>query len=161
MIYGYPHAAISRAYANINDFTYRPAPFGQEESRVAVARYYERRNVSISPAQILLTASTSEAYSLLFKLFCNSGDEILAPLPSYPLFEYLAALESARVVPYRLVYDGSWYIDCTSLRQQISPRTRAVAVVNPNNPTGSFLKKSEAEELMDVAREYSLPIISD
>jgi alanine-synthesizing transaminase len=157
----YPHAAISRAYANINDFAYRPAPFGQEGSRVAVARYYERRNISISPAQILLTASTSEAYSLLFKLFCNSGDEILAPLPSYPLFEYLAGLESARVVPYRLVYDGSWYIDFTSLRQQISPRTRALVVVNPNNPTGSFLKKSEAEELADVTREYSLPIISD
>jgi alanine-synthesizing transaminase len=157
----YPNAAISRAYANINDFVYRPAPFGQEDSRVAVARYYERRNISMSPAQILLTASTSEAYSLLFKLFCNSGDEILAPLPSYPLFEYLAALESARILPYRLVYDGSWYIDFTSLRQQISPRTRALVVVNPNNPTGSFLKKSEAEELADVARQYLLPIISD
>jgi alanine-synthesizing transaminase len=157
----YPHAAISRAYANIRDFSYRPDPFGQQESRLAVAQYYERRNLSISPAQILLTASTSEAYSLLFKLFCNSGDEILAPLPSYPLFEYLAALESARIVPYRLVYDGSWYVDFASLREQISPRTRALVVVNPNNPTGSFLKKAEAEELLDVARRYRVPIISD
>jgi alanine-synthesizing transaminase len=157
----YPHAAISRAYANIKDFTYCPDPFGQQESRVAVARYYERRGISILPAEILLTASTSEAYSLLFKLFCNAGDEILAPLPSYPLLEYLAALESARIVPYRLVYDGSWYIDFANLRQQISPRTRAIVVVNPNNPTGSFLKKSEADTLLDVARQYGLPIVSD
>lgn len=157
----YPHLAIGRAYANIKDFAYRPDPFGQEASRLAVARYYERRKVSISPAEILLTASTSEAYSLLFKLFCNSGDEILAPLPSYPLFEYLAASESARIVPYRLVYDGSWYIDFANLRQQISPRTRALVVVNPNNPTGSFLKRSEAEALLEVGQEYGLPIISD
>jgi aspartate/methionine/tyrosine aminotransferase len=157
----YPHLAIGRAYANIKDFAYRPDPFGQEASRLAVGRYYERRKLSISPADILLTASTSEAYSLLFKLFCNSGDEILAPLPSYPLFEYLAALESARIVPYRLVYDGSWYIDFANLREQISPRTRALVVVNPNNPTGSFLKRSEAQALLEVGQEYGLPIISD
>ncbi len=157
----YPHSAISRAYARVKDFTYRPDPFGQQDSRVAVARYYERHNVSISPGQILLTASTSEAYSVLFKLFCNSGDEVLAPLPSYPLFEYLASLESARMVPYRLVYDGSWFIDFANLRRQISPRTRAVVIVNPNNPTGSFLKKSEAETLLELAEEHELPIISD
>lgn len=157
----YPHSAIGRAYANVKDFTYRPDALGARESRLAVARYYERRNVAISPSQILLTASTSEAYSLLFKLFCNSGDEILAPLPSYPLFEYLAALESAHVVPYRLVYDGSWYIDFVHFQQQISRRTRAIVVVNPNNPTGSFLKKSEVERLLDLAQQHKLPIISD
>jgi alanine-synthesizing transaminase len=157
----YPHSAIGRAYANVKDFVYRPDPLEALESRVAVARYYERRNLAISPGQILLTASTSEAYSLLFKLFCNSGDEILVPRPSYPLFEYLAALESARIVPYRMVYDGSWYIDFANLRQQISPRTRAVVVVNPNNPTGSFLKKFEAESLHDLAQQHNVPIISD
>jgi aspartate/methionine/tyrosine aminotransferase len=157
----YPHLAISRAYASVKDFTYRPDPFGRQDSRAAVAHYYERSNIPISPGQILLTASTSEAYSVLFKLFCNSGDEILAPLPSYPLFEYLASLESARMVPYRLVYDGSWFIDFANLRRQISPRTRALVIVNPNNPTGSFLKKSEAEILLQVAEEHELPIISD
>ncbi|MFL6353720.1 MAG: pyridoxal phosphate-dependent aminotransferase [Bryobacteraceae bacterium] len=157
----YPHAAIGCAYANIKDFAYRPDPLGARESRVAVARYYEKRKISISPDHILLTASTSEAYSLLFKLFCNSGDEILVPVPSYPLLEYLAALESARIVPYRLIYDGSWYIDFGHLRRQISPRTRAVVVVNPNNPTGSFLKRCEAEPLLNIAQEHSLPIISD
>jgi alanine-synthesizing transaminase len=157
----YPHLEIGRAYANVKDFTHRPNPLGARESRRVVARYYEQRELAISPDQILLTASTSEAYSLLFKLFCNSRDEILAPLPSYPLFEYLAALESAHIVPYRLVYDGSWYIDFAHLQRQISPRTRAVIVVNPNNPTGSFLKKFEAEALLDVAQQHNLPIISD
>jgi alanine-synthesizing transaminase len=157
----YPHSAIGRAYANVKDFVYRPDPLGARESRVAVAGYYKRRNLSISPAQILLTASTSEAYSLLFKLLCDPSDEILAPFPSYPLFEYLAALESVRIVPYGLVYDGSWYIDLASLRQQISPRTRALVVVNPNNPTGSFLKRFECEALLGLAQQHDLPIISD
>jgi alanine-synthesizing transaminase len=157
----YPHSAISRAYGNIKDFTYRADPAGQQQARVAVARYYERRDVWISPDQLLLTASTSEAYSVLFKLFCNPGDEILAPLPSYPLFEYLASLESVRLVPYRVRYDGSWFIDFADLRRQVSSRTRLVITVNPNNPTGSFLKKSEAEILLEVAQERRLPIISD
>jgi alanine-synthesizing transaminase len=157
----YPHPAISRAYANIKDFTYRPDPFGQQDSRIAVARYYERRKIPVSAGQILLTASTSEAYSVFFKVFCNPGDEVLAPVPSYPLVEYLASLESAQVVPYRLVYDGSWFIDFADLRRQISPRTRAVVVVNPNNPTGSFLKKSEAEILLELAQEHNLPILCD
>ncbi len=90
---------------------------------------------------MLLTTGTSEAYALLFKLLCDPGDEILAPLPSYPLFEYLASLESIRIVPYRLRYDGSWFVDFASLREAISDRTRAILVVNPNNPTGSFLKR--------------------
>lgn len=157
----YPHLAISRAYGSINEFVYRPNPLGALESRLAVKQYYERRNVVIPPSQLLLTASTSEAYALLVKLFCNSGDEILAPCPSYPLFEYLVALESARIVPYRLVYDGGWYIDFASIRKRISPRTRALIVVNPNNPTGSFLKKTELETLIDVAQRHELPIISD
>jgi alanine-synthesizing transaminase len=157
----YPNLEIGRAYASVKDFAYRPDPLGAWESRVAVAGYYERRKFAISPAQILLTASTSEAYALLFKLFCDSGDEILVPLPSYPLFEYLAALESARIVPYRLVYDGSWYIDLANFRQRISPRTRAVVIVNPNNPTGSLLKNSEVEALLEVAQQHKVPIISD
>jgi aspartate/methionine/tyrosine aminotransferase len=158
---GYPHASIAKAYEQIRDFGYRPDPLGRFESRVAVSEYYARRNVSISPEQIFLTASTSEAYSLLFKLFSNPGDEILAPVPSYPLFEYLAALESVVVVPYRLLYDGNWFTHLADLRQRISSRTRAVIMVNPNNPTGSFWKMSEAEGILDLARERQLPIIAD
>lgn len=157
----YPFPAIARAYAAIEEFRYRPNPFGNQRSRLEVARYYERRGIVISPDQILLTASTSEAYSVLFKLLCNPGDEILVPLPSYPLFEYLASLEAVEINPYRLEYDGSWFVDFASLRQAISSRTRAIVVVNPNNPTGSFVKKSEVEILLELAERNAIPIISD
>lgn len=111
--------------------------------------------------RIVLTASTSETYALLFKMFCDAGTEILVPVPSYPLFEYLAALESLRVISYRLLYDGAWFIDWPDLLDKISSETRAIVLVNPNNPTGSFLKKQEAEELFRICRKYELPIISD
>jgi alanine-synthesizing transaminase len=157
----YPHASIARVFGGIEDVGYRPDPFGEERARIAVADYYASRGITISPRQLLLTASTSEAYSFLFKLFCDPGDEVLAPVPSYPLFEYLAALESVRIVPYRLGYDGSWFIDKPTLEQGLSPRTRAIVIVNPNNPTGSFLKKQEARELYAIAQEHQLPLISD
>lgn len=158
---GYPHHRIASVYGALHDFTYRPCPAGDPRARRAIAEYYGARAIDISPERLLLTASTSEAYALLFKLFCDPGDEVAAPLPSYPLFEYLAAFESVRIAPYRLRYDGSWFVDMASLRQSISPRTRALIVVNPNNPTGSFLKHNEAEELLRIAVEHALPIISD
>lgn len=157
----YPHAAIRNAYAQLDDFTYSPDAFGQERARTAIAELYRGRGVAVSADRLVLTASTSEAYALLFKLFADPEDEILAPVPSYPLFEYLAALESVRIVPYRLEYDGAWFTDLANLRRQIGPRTRAIVIVNPNNPTGSFLKRREAEELFDIAREHRLPLISD
>lgn len=158
---GYPHFAISRIYAGLNDFTFRPDPLGRLESRLAIVEFYKRRAISISPEQILFTGSTSEAYSFLFKLLLNPGEEVLVPAPSYPLFEYLAALDSVRIVPYRLVYDGNWFIDFMDVARQISSRTRAIVVVNPNNPTGSVLKTSEADRLFDLALQHRLPIISD
>jgi alanine-synthesizing transaminase len=157
----YPHDEIRRAYANIADFTYRPDPFGSKQARCAVAEMYAQQGIPISPDQLVLTASTSEAYALLFKLLCDPEDEVLAPAPSYPLFEFLAGLESVRIVPYRLRYEGVWRIDFTNLCEQISSRTRAVVIVNPNNPTGSFLKKDEKAELIELARHRELPIISD
>jgi aspartate/methionine/tyrosine aminotransferase len=157
----YPHDAIRQAFSQVRSFDYEPDPVGSTEARLAIVSYYGRRGVRVTPEQILLTASTSEAYSLLFKLFCNPGDEVLAPLPSYPLFEYLSALESVRIVPYWLRYDGSWFIDFADLKRQISPRTRALVVVNPNNPTGSYLKRAEAEELLALARQHDLPVIAD
>ncbi len=107
--------------------------------------------------QILLTSSTSEAYAFLFKLLCDPGDEILIPRPSYRLFEHLAALEQVSAVNYTLAYDGAWHIDLDSLRRAQSPRTRAVVLVNPNNPTGSFLKRDELAALSSMG----LPLISD
>ena len=157
----YPHHRIASAYGAIRDFKYHPDPLGNEHARRAIADYYQLRGVIVAPEQLLLTASTSEAYALLFKLLCDPGDEALAPLPSYPLFEYLAAFESVRIVPYHLRYDGSWFLDMASIEQSVSPRTRALILVNPNNPTGSFLKQHEVEELFRFAQNHNLPVISD
>jgi alanine-synthesizing transaminase len=157
----YPHAEIQQAYARVDDFAYRPDPFGGERARQAIADWYGRRDIQVSSEQLALTASTSEAYALLFKLLCNPGDEVLVPAPSYPLFEYLARLESVEIVPYRLLYDGTWFVDFASMRAAISERTRAVVIVNPNNPTGSFLKSHETAELLTIAQEHNLPIVAD
>jgi hypothetical protein len=157
----YPHSQIADALCSLRDFTHRPDPLGLWESRAAIAETYQQRGINIAPGQIAITASTSEAYGLLFKLLCNPGDEILVPVPSYPLFEYLAALECVRVVPYRLSYDGTWFLDFADLEERISPATRAIVVINPHNPTGCFLTTAEADRLLALARDRQIPIISD
>lgn len=157
----YPHEAIRDALAQISDFTYRPDPSGEMSARDAIGAWYQGRGIAISPERLVLTASSSEAYALLFKLFCDPDDEVLVPVPSYPLFEFLARLESVQTVPYRLCYEGAWHIDFDSLRSNLSPRTRAIVIVNPNNPTGSFLKEGEQRELLEIAARSNLPIVCD
>jgi alanine-synthesizing transaminase len=157
----YPHAEIADAFSRIDSFRYEPEPLGAGPARLAVSRYYASRAIDISPEWTVLTASTSEAYAILFKLFCNPADQILVPSPSYPLFEFLAQLESVCVENYRLQFDGSWYIDLDHLRRQITSRTRAIVVVDPNNPTGSFLKQSEFGALAEIASQRQIPIICD
>ena len=142
-------------------FRYQPSPRGIDSAREAVAAYYRDRGTPVPAANVLLTASTSEAYAYLFKLLTNPGDEILAPRPSYPLFEFLADLESVRIRQYPLRYDGVWHIDFDALEQAITPRTRAIVVVNPNNPTGSFLKRAELDLLDRLAAERGLAVLSD
>ena len=159
--FNYPHREIAEALKDADDLSYSPDPLGEARSRQAVQMYYSRRGLDVEADRILLTASTSEAYSYLFKLLSDPGDEVLAPRPSYPLFEYLASLESVRIVSYWLRYDGGWHIDFEDLKQRISPRTRAIVVVNPNNPTGSFLKKDEADRLLALAAEREIPVIAD
>src|SRR5947209_1655966 len=158
---GYPHDQIANAYGSIRDFRYDPDPAGSIPARLAVAEYYRGHGLAVSPERMLLTASTSEAYALLFKLFCDPGDEILVPTPSYPLFECLAAVECVRPVPYRLVYDGSWFIDFDHLRAMVTKRTRAIVLVSPNNPTGSACKGEEALRIAALARDEGLPLIVD
>jgi alanine-synthesizing transaminase len=157
----YPHQLIREAFCRVADFRYVPEALGNAQAREAVAAYYRAWQFSLQPERIALTASTSEAYALLFKLLCNPGDEVLVPTPSYPLFDYLASAESVRPVAYRLRYDGSWFIDFESLAEAVSPRSRAIVLVNPNNPTGSFLKASEWEPLAAFALRHQIPIISD
>ncbi len=157
----YPANEIAQALADPRALRYEPEPFGLPDARVAVARYYADSGIEMDPSQIVLTASTSEAYAWLFKLLAGPGDEILTPRPSYPLFEYLARLESVNVVQYPLFYDHGWHLDGAALRALVTPRTRAIVTVHPNNPTGSFLKLYELDEMAAVAQENHLAIISD
>ncbi|MEO8358398.1 MAG: pyridoxal phosphate-dependent aminotransferase [Vicinamibacteria bacterium] len=140
---------------------YAPDPQGMLSARTSIASDYARRGVSVDPLDIVLTASSSESYSLLFKLLANPGDEVLVPAPSYPLFEFLADLDGVRVGTYPLHFDHEWHLSVDSLARLITDQTRAVVVVHPNNPTGSFLKKSEARTLADLCAERGVAIIAD
>jgi len=153
----YPHEQILAALAGPGALRYEPDPRGILPAREAVSEYYAKRGVAVDPARILLTASTSEAYSYIFKLLCDPSDEILVPRPSYPLFEYLAAVESVRVKQYPLRYDGGWHIDFPALATAIHARTKAIVIVNPNNPTGSYLKREEWARL----KQLGVPVVSD
>ncbi|MCC6861033.1 MAG: pyridoxal phosphate-dependent aminotransferase [Bryobacterales bacterium] len=157
----YPVDAILGAFRNPRMLEYHPTPAGSPEAREAVSRYYAERACRVAPEQVLLTASTSESYAFLFKVLASPGDEILVPRPSYPLFDFLARLESVRISYYPLAYHGGWWLDFDMLRDAITPRTRAILLVNPNNPTGSFIKRSELESLVSVAAERGIPLIGD
>ena len=155
--FNYPEAELRQALAGEGIARYAPEPLGLCSAREALARDWQQRGQQVAPEAIALTASTSEAYALLFKLFCDPGDEVLVPEPSYPLFDVLARLEGVRAVGYRLAYDGAWHVDLESLRQNRTARTRAVIAVSPNNPTGSVLKSVEAA----ACGALGLPLIVD
>jgi alanine-synthesizing transaminase len=155
----YPAEEILGALANASSLVYEPTPAGLPSARTAVAREYY--GGAIEPARILLTASTSEAYAYLIKLLAEPGDELLVPRPSYPLFEFLAALESVRIVQYPLIYHEGWSIDLDALARAVTDRTRAVVLVNPNNPTGSFVKRRELDHLIALCARRGLAILSD
>ena len=154
--FSYP-AEILQALADPRALLYDPQPCGLAAAREAVCRYYAQAGFTVAPDRILLTASTSEAYAYLFKLLTDPGDEVLAPRPSYPLFEFLASMESLRMVSYPLVCHGDWSIDCDALAAAVTPRTRAIVLVNPNNPTGSFVKRDELRFLQSLG----IVLISD
>lgn len=140
---------------------YDPQPLGLWPARAAVAADFRRRGIVISADRVALTASTSEAYGLLFKLLCDAGDSILVPRPSYPLFEHLTRLESVVAVPYDLEHHGAWRIDMESVQRAADPRVRAVLVVSPNNPTGSFLHCDDWAALSDMSASRGWAIIGD
>ena len=153
--FAYPEQEILQALAQPRSLLYEPSPAGLPSAREAVAEYYRSRGQRIDSNRILLTASTSEAYACLFKLLGDPGDEILVPRPSYPLFDYLAALESLLPIPYPLRYHHGWSLDLEALSAAITPRTRAVILVHPNNPTGSFVAREELERLIPIWQENS------
>jgi alanine-synthesizing transaminase len=152
---------ILRALQHPRALEYEPASKGILAAREAVAAYYAGWGVVLSAERIILTVSTSEAYSYCFRLLCDPGDEVLVPQPSYPLFEFLADIQDVKLVPYELVYDHGWQIEFESLRRAITPRSRAVMVVHPNNPTGHFTRRWELERLNALCREHELALVAD
>jgi aspartate/methionine/tyrosine aminotransferase len=163
----YPEQRILAALSDPRALAYLPESKGLREAREAVAGYYDGRTgfvatgQSVDPERVVLTSGTSEGYSHIFRLLCDAGDEILVPSPSYPLFEFLADLADIQLVPYPLFYDDGWGIDFASLREALTPRSRAVLVVHPNNPTGSFVKPREAAVLAEICAKREMAIVAD
>ncbi len=165
--FDYDSRAILQALSKPAALDYAPDPHGLPEARRAVAAYYEERGVCVEPNQIFLTASTSEAYAYLFRLLADPGDSVLAPQPSYPLFDFLAGLNDLEVVTYPLVYGSEWHMNVDALTLSVERANRAlgipraVIVVHPNNPTGSFVKADESAALAELCRRHELAIIAD
>ena len=159
--FAYDNAAILNALRNPAVLKYEPNPRGLECARRAVAQYYEEKGAAVGVEDIILTTSTSEAYTFVFRLLCNPGDEILIPSPSYPLFDFLADIQDVRLVRYRLLYDHGWQIDFHAMEQGITPRTRGVIVVHPNNPTGNYVKSAEMAKLNAICSMREMAIIAD
>jgi alanine-synthesizing transaminase len=157
----YDAETILQAFANPDAMDYDPQPKGLRSAREAVASYYRKQHDEVDPESVILTSSTSEGYSYVFRLLCNPEDEILVPKPSYPLFEFLADLQDVKLVPYPLLYDHGWQIDFPTLYKAVNHRTRAVVVVHPNNPTGSYVAEAERIALHDFCHENKLALIVD
>jgi aspartate/methionine/tyrosine aminotransferase len=157
----YDEAAILASLNRPAALHYEPDPRGLLSTREAVAAYYAEHGASVSPQQIILTTSTSEAYSFLFRLLCDPGDEVLIASPSYPLFDFLAGIQDVKLTSYPLFYDHGWHIDLHALESAITARTRAVLVVHPNNPTGSLVSESERLALLKVCAARDVALIAD
>jgi aspartate/methionine/tyrosine aminotransferase len=157
----YDERAILSALASPAAMRYEPSPRGLLRAREAVAGYYGASGLRVDPSQIVLATGTSEAYSHAMRLLAATGDEILCPSPSYPLFDFLAALNDVRLVDYPLIYEHGWRIDLHRLRSLVTTRSRAIIVVNPNNPTGSYLSEQELEALSALAKAHGLSLIVD
>ena len=156
--FSYPPSLLS-SLGDARNLIYEPEATGMAAAREAVAADLARRGSTVQAGSIVLTASTSEAYSYLFKLLCDPGDEVLVPQPSYPLFEWLTRLEGVTAVPYRLEYHGRWSVDGSSIASSLTSRTRAILAVSPNNPTGSFFTRGDLARVAEAAPH--LPLIGD
>jgi alanine-synthesizing transaminase len=147
--------------ANGASLVYEPQPLGLLQARLEVSRDFARRGLDVPPERVALTASTSEAYSTLFKLLCDPGDRVLVPQPSYPLFDHLARLDGIEAATYHIDFHGGWLVDLESVHRAVSARTRAILAVSPNNPTGSFLSRDELAGLGQIAQAHDLALIGD
>jgi len=159
--FAYHAERILGALGSVGAMTYDPDPRGMRSAREAVAGYYRDHGASVDPDAVVLTTSTSEGYGYLFRLLCDAGDEVLVAQPSYPLFDFLADLEDVRLKTYPLFYDYGWWIDFAELERRIGPRTRAIVVVHPNNPTGHATGVAERGRLEGICARHGLALIVD
>ena len=158
----YDEEFILKSLANPKALDYEPQPKGLHSARQAVATYYrDHHALDVDPESLALTSSTSEGYSYVFRLLCNPDDEVLVPKPSYPLFEFLADLQDVKLIPYPLIYDHGWQLDFPSIHKAVTDQTRAVVIVHPNNPTGSYVSEAERSELNELCRDRNLSLIVD
>jgi len=157
----YDEPAILKSLCSTESLRYQPEAKGLLSARQAVASYYQSLTCAVSPERIVLTTSTSEAYSFVFRLLCDPGDEVLVPVPSYPLFQFLAELEDVKLVPYELIYDHGWQIDVRGIEKKLNERSRAILVVHPNNPTGSYVRPKEMRMLSWLCARRRMAIVAD
>lgn len=157
----YEEAAVLGALQHTKAMVYDPDPRGLRSAREAVAGYYAGHGAAVDPDALVLTTSTSEAYSFLFRLLCDAGDAVLIAQPGYPLFDFLAGLDDVRLETYPLFYDFGWWIDFAELERRIGPRTRAVVLVHPNNPTGHATGTAEMARLVEACARHGLALIVD
>ncbi|TGL60306.1 pyridoxal phosphate-dependent aminotransferase [Leptospira ognonensis] len=159
----FPMEVISHNLDSKSTSTYNPNPKGQLQARKAISNFFHSKQVKVDPADLLLTASTSESYSFLFKLLTNPGDEVLVPSPGYPLFSFLTEFENINAIDFPLyeAEKGKWQYNLESMKSKVSKLTRAVIIVSPANPTGSFLSKSDWTLWMQWSLETQIPLIID
>jgi alanine-synthesizing transaminase len=157
----YDAEQVLGALGDARSLVYDPDPRGMRSAREAVSEYYKDHAAALDPDAVVLTTSTSEGYGYLFRLLCDAGDEVLVAQPSYPLFDFLADLEDVRLRPYPLFYDFGWWIDFAELERRIGPRTKAIVVVHPNNPTGHATRAAERVHLEEICVRHGLALIVD
>ena len=164
---------LLRALTQVDSLTYSPVAFGLAGARQAVCDYYsdhlahlpssigKQTPANVNPGQVILTASTSEAYSFLFRLLCDPGDEVMIAQPGYPLFDYLAVLDDVKLVSFSMFYDHGWHLDLDAMKAAITSRTRAIMIVHPNTPTGHFMSAEDRKLLEDMCLRFGLALIVD
>ena len=157
----YDETGIQQAFAHREMLLYQPNPRGIMRAREAVSAYYEQQQIPVAADDLVLTSGTSEAYSFVFRLLCNSADEVLIPAPGYPLFDFLADLCDVKLVRYPLIYEHGWQIDFPALTAAASARTRALIVVHPNNPTGHYTSAIEHAQLVEFCKQREIALIAD
>ncbi|TGK35912.1 pyridoxal phosphate-dependent aminotransferase [Leptospira gomenensis] len=161
MGFQYPREAISHAFQSADCIAYRPDPRGVLEARKTVCDYYASKGYTIDPEDLFLVSSSSEAYSYLFKLFCDPGDSILIPAPGYPLFEFLSAMENLNPIHYRTKKENGWKLRPEDLEPQDLSRSKILLVVSPNNPTGSILTKEDFASIRNTLIKHNIPMVID